>query len=76
MSPLGATCRAVRKAFSFVLANDTMDIGRWGCTPEGLLETDKDGSADSEADSEALTESDGDADTARQAKDMDGTWHW
>jgi hypothetical protein len=44
-------------------------IGRWACTPEGLLETGKDGSADGEADSEALTESDGDADTARQTRD-------
>jgi hypothetical protein len=76
MNPLGATCRVVRKAISLAMANGTVDIGRWGCTPEGLLETDKDGSADGEADSEALTESDGDADPARQAKDVDGTMAW
>ena len=64
------------KLFPLALANGTRGIGRWGCTPEGLLETGKDGSADGEADSEALAESDGDADSARQATNMDDTGAW
>ena len=75
-SPLSATRRVVRKAFSLAVGDGTMATGRWGCTPEGLLETAKDGSADGQADSEALAEFDGDADPAKQAKHVHGTGAW
>ena len=55
-----------KRFFSVAVGSGTLAIGRWACTPDGMLETGKEGSSDGEDDSGSLSESDGDADPETQ----------